>query len=198
MDVLVSSLCVVGAPNRAVSDSTGDVNSAVKPCLVNGVAIRRHSVDLTSHGDSLEENSEVDALNQVNQALTENLHSAEIITQTLPDSSGGSSEPANPFVSYLLVHDITSLGVIAPDRNNTAKSSNNKSKAGGGGTKQLGVGATAAAVDHWKPMPAVGTSSSQQNVHKLGALQSVGVSLSAGSRALHACADDDDDKRAIS
>ena len=182
LDVLVSALCVLGPPTSRASDvMTDKADSTIRHCLVTGVAIRRHSIDVTSGGDdAAEADSEVDALNQVNQALSDDA-AAEIISQDLP--SGGSTSTQHPFVSYLLVHDITSLATTTNDAGGAAaKGGNNKTKpgggggGGGGGTKQLssavpGSMGGASGYHVWKPM----ATSSQQ---KLSALQNVGVSVS--------------------
>ena len=92
---------------------------AACPCLISGVAIRRNTVTIQGLGkvDTSKEDSasEVQAMNQVNQAL-----SGDSTPQIISDSSSSSSpspkpllpppsisEKQNPFVPYLLVHDIS-------------------------------------------------------------------------------------------
>ena len=80
-DVLVSSMCMLSGTGTS--------------SLVSGVALRQShiSVNQFTVTESNQESSEVQALNQVNEAL----NSSQIISDSLP----------NPFIPYIVVHEIT-------------------------------------------------------------------------------------------
>ena len=146
LDVLLSALCVLESPpNEAQSTSA-------KPCLVSGVAIRRTTIDIDAcaldSNASDDANSEVHLLNQVNQALSKES------TPVIPHSASSTPPTPNPYVNYLLVHDITSLG--SSNRNSAARPSSAKSNALGG-TKQV-------ASDWWKDTDAMAHGSTEGDV----------------------------------
>ena len=146
LDVLLSALCVLeSSPNEAQSTSA-------KPCLVSGVAIRRTTIDIDAcaldSNASDDANSEVHLLNQVNQALSKES------TPVIPHSASSTPPTPNPYVNYLLVHDITSLG--SSNRNSAARPSSAKSNALGG-TKQV-------ASDWWKDTDAMAHGSTEGDV----------------------------------
>ena len=99
-DVLVSALCTMETQDDPALNSS-------QPFIISGVAIRRNMITTeeaaSMFGRKADHGSEVFTLNQVNQALTEDL-SPHIIDE--PVSSHQQESAPNPFVSYLLVHDI--------------------------------------------------------------------------------------------
>ena len=132
----MSALCVLGPPSHMVNQEAGAAaapsnpseSSSMRPCLVSGVAIRRNMLTVndaqlqalvsgrggSSGGCSKDEQaSEVQAMNQVNQALSGD-STPHIISEesNSPSSTPYSlldcliAEKQNPFVPYLLVHDI--------------------------------------------------------------------------------------------
>ena len=133
--MLVSALSVLDASNH---DSAC---GSVKPCLVSGVAIRRATSDadadavVLGSNASEETSSEVQVLNKVNQAISKES------TPVIPHSDNTNDASPNPYVNYLLVHDISSLGSCV--RNSAARPSSAKAAGAAGGTKQV-------ASDWWK------------------------------------------------
>ncbi len=137
-DVLVSAMSVLGPPKAinnldakvgrgaaaaAPPPSSSDQN-LIKPCLVSGVAIRRHMLGVSdlqilsdaAHVLTDDSGGEVQVMNKVNQALSGE-NTPQIIDESSVMDSGSSStytsselitEKGNPFVPYLLIHDITS------------------------------------------------------------------------------------------
>ena len=119
----MSALCVLDSPDEGAIGATPLTviasSGQPSPCLVSGVAIRRSAPTINNYQMSPvlmsdETQNKVQALNQVNQALNE-CTQPEIISH---EASANSSETPgfppdgadNPFVPYLLVHDITNAG----------------------------------------------------------------------------------------
>lgn len=125
-DVLVSALCVLGPPPissihmpAAAAAAPLTPEPSLRPCLISGVGIRRNTLSLQGLSEvstaQVDSASEVQAMNQVNQAL-----SGDSTPQIISDSSSSSQTPSpnptpvvdvsekqNPYMPYLLVHDIT-------------------------------------------------------------------------------------------
>ena len=113
-DVLVSALCVLDSPDEGAIGATPLTvivsSGQPSPCLVSGVTIRRSAMTNYQMSPlSDETHSNVEVLNQVNQALNEGtlpeIISHEASTNETPSLQHG--DTGNPFVPYLLVHDIT-------------------------------------------------------------------------------------------
>ena len=129
----MSSLCVLGPtkswaePNPTTPTVIPSTSSApaskseaphIHPCLVTGVAIRRNTLTLndvhimssSSTKSSEDTKIEVQAMNQVNQAISDD---PQLISDIAADISASASssgvQKVNPFVPYLLVHDISNL-----------------------------------------------------------------------------------------
>ena len=115
--MLVSSLCIL-ASQSASSPARG---SRPLPSLLSGVAIRRGTLALNdlhllqpSTSTAAAAAEEVQALNQVNQAL-----SGSSSPQIIPSEK---TKPTNPFVPYLLVHDVSqSAGKSVRDKPHARK-----------------------------------------------------------------------------
>ena len=131
-DILVSALCVLDSPDESAIGATPLTvvasSGQPSPCLVSGVAIRRSALtnyQLSPVLMSDNTHSKVQALNQVNQALNEGTL-PEIIS---PEASTNDSDlpgfpvggAMNPFVPYLLVHDISNAGSKSVSRKTSSK-----------------------------------------------------------------------------
>ena len=112
-DVLVTALCVLDSPDEGAIGATPLTvvasSGQPSPCLVSGVTIRRSAMtnyQVSPVSDDAHSKEEV--LNQVNQALNEGTLS-EIISpgSSTNDDEAPPGDSGNPFVPYLLVHDIT-------------------------------------------------------------------------------------------
>ena len=138
-DVLVSALSVITSQlnsdcEAAAAAAAPAPEQCVQPCLVAGVAIRRHTTawaDLPVTSDcgagSVDSNGEVQALNQVNQALSE-----DATPHIIEGSSSG--HPHSPFLPYLLLYDIASSRPVSKTKSSKAPSSSSADKPVGSGT----------------------------------------------------------------
>ncbi|XP_064622207.1 baculoviral IAP repeat-containing protein 6-like isoform X2 [Lineus longissimus] len=101
-DIQVSSMCAAGPPQNTASAAP----EKPIPSLVSGVSIRRTPL-LLNWGYRCTESKEVQLMNQVNEAISTD-SSMEIIPSESSHSHNSHSDlEHNPFIPYILVHDIS-------------------------------------------------------------------------------------------
>ena len=126
-DVVVSSICITTSSDptngQTAAACTSTTYEAIQQSLVVGASIRKSPpvcFGLTSaqaRGDS-----EVQALNRVNQAISEDVSPQIIADDVMESSWNGSNSPLTSpdFVPYLLVYDISNSSTSSNSNNTTS------------------------------------------------------------------------------